>query len=146
MRFLIINGPNLNLLGIREPKVYGKGTYKELCGMITAHGEKIGVDTDIFQSNHEGAIVDRIQEALGVYDGIVINPAAYTHYSIAICDALKAVMIPYVEVHISDISKREAFRQVSYVSEGAVKTVSGIGFEGYTEAMSILKKHITEVM
>lgn len=144
MKILVINGPNLNMLGIREPDIYGSGTYGELCRIVSEHAKEKGVECEIFQSNHEGAIVDKIQEAYGKFSGIVINPAAYTHYSIAVADALKAVALPYVEVHISDISKREDFRKISFVSDAAIETVSGLGFEGYTVAMDILIAH-TEV-
>ena len=138
MKILVINGPNLNMLGIREPDVYGKSSYADLCDMIRAHGNLRGVDIEIYQSNSEGDIVTRIQEAYGVFDGIVINPAAYTHTSVAILDALKAVGIRAVEVHISDVSKREAFRQVSYVREYCERTIAGHGFAGYTEAIDYL--------
>ena len=138
MRILIINGPNLNLLGVREPDIYGKSTYKDLCAMITEKCGNEGIDCEFFQSNHEGDIVDKIGESLGKIDGIVINPAAYTHTSIAIADALKAVAIPYVEVHISDVSKREDFRQISYIRKDALATVSGEGFDGYLKAIDIL--------
>lgn len=138
MKILIINGPNLNLLGVREPDIYGKSTYKDLCAMITEKCGNEGIDCEFFQSNHEGDIVDRIGESLGKIDGIVINPAAYTHTSIAIADALKAVAIPYVEVHISDVSKREDFRQISYIRKDALATVSGEGFDGYLKAIDIL--------
>lgn len=139
MKILVINGPNLNLLGIREPNIYGKGTYKELTEMIYAYAKKTGTDVEIIQSNHEGALVDAIGKAYfdGV-DGIVINPAAYTHTSVALLDALKAVSIPTVEVHISAVEKREAFRQISYVREVAIKTITGKGFDGYLEAMDVL--------
>ena len=122
MKILVINGPNLNMLGIREPDIYGKGTYESLLSMIKEHCEKKNIEVSFFQSNHEGAIVDEIQAAYGVFDGIVINPAAYTHTSVAILDALKAVGIPTVEVHISDINSREEFRKFSYVSLVAKKT------------------------
>lgn len=138
MKILVINGPNLNLLGLREPTIYGKKDYKALCKMIEKACE--GIDFEIFQSNHEGAIVDEIQAAYKKYDGIVINPAAYTHTSVAILDALAAVKIPTVEVHISDVSKREDFRQVSFVRYFAEKTVMGKGFLGYLEAMDYLKE------
>ena len=143
MKLLIINGPNLNLLGVREPDIYGKEDYAELIRRITTHGETLGAEVLLFQSNHEGAIVDRIQEALreGV-DGIVINPAAYTHTSIAIADALKAVSIPTVEVHISAVEKREAFRQISYVRKVALRTITGHGLNGYIEAMDFLADHL----
>ena len=138
MKILVINGPNLNLLGLREPDIYGKEDYKTLCGKIEDHAEKIGCELEIFQSNHEGDLVDVIQKAYGVFDGIVINPAAYTHTSVAILDALKAVGIPAVEVHISDVSKREDFRQISYVRAACVATIAGHGTDGYLEAMDIL--------
>ena len=142
MKLLIINGPNLNFLGIREPEIYGKGTYSALCSMIEEHAAATGIDVEIYQSNHEGALVDRIQEAFGNTDGIVINPAAYTHTSVALLDALKAVGIPFVEVHISKVEEREAFRQISYVRQAALATVTGKGFEGYLEAMDILREKI----
>lgn len=135
---LVINGPNINMLGIREPDIYGSETYEDLLQMIRETGEEIGVEIETFQSNHEGAIVDRIQEAYRNADGIVINPAGYTHTSVAIPDAIKAVGIPTVEVHISDIDSREAFRQHSFVSPVAVKTIKGKGFEGYVEAVRFL--------
>ena len=140
MKILVVNGPNLNMLGIREPSVYGNENYEDLCRLVKEHAENIGVETEIFQSNYEGAIVDKIQEAYGKFDGIVINPAAYTHTSVAILDALKAVSIPAVEVHISDVSKREAFRQISFVSYYCEKSIIGHGFKGYTEAMDYLKQ------
>lgn len=142
MKFLVINGPNINMLGIREPSIYGAQDFKALIAFIEKSGEEGGVALDCFQSNHEGAIVDKIQEALGVYDGIVINPAAYTHTSVAILDALKAVAIPTVEVHISDISKRDAFRQLSYVGQACIKTYKGLGFEGYRQAILYLKQYL----
>ena len=135
MRILVINGPNLNLLGSREPDIYGKQSFAALCAFIRAEAKKLGLRVRLFQSNHEGAIVDRIQKARGRYDGILINPAAYTHTSVAILDALKAVQIPTVEVHLSDISGRESFRQFSYVSQYAQKTICGKGFEGYAEGL-----------
>ena len=138
MNILVINGPNLNMLGIREPDVYGKATYEDLCVLIRNHAEKIGVDVEIFQSNHEGDLVDKIQSAYGKVNGIVINPAAYTHTSVALLDALKAVGIPAVEVHISDVTKREEFRQISYVRLYCDKTIAGRGFDGYLEAMDHL--------
>ena len=141
MKLLIINGPNLNMLGVREPEIYGRQSYEELVRLIQHHAAEIGVEAAVFQSNHEGAIVDCIQQAYfdGV-DGIVINPAAYTHTSVAILDALKAVSIPTVEVHISAVDQREDFRQVSYVRRAAVATISGKGFAGYLEAMDLLKE------
>ncbi len=138
MKLLVINGPNINMLGIREPGIYGKDTYKDLLDKIQKHCDKKNVEVKFFQSNHEGALVDEIQNAYGKYDGIVINPAAYTHTSVAILDAVKAVGIPTVEIHISDVSKREDFRQVSYVRQACVKTICGHGFDGYTEAVDFL--------
>ena len=144
MKLLIINGPNLNLLGVREPDIYGKQDYRTLLGFIAQSANELGIEADCFQSNHEGDIVDKIQQALGTYDGIVINPAAYTHTSVAILDALKAVALPAVEVHLSDISQRESFRQVSYAGMACIKTVKGLGFEGYREAMRFLKSYINK--
>ncbi len=141
MKILVINGPNINMLGIREPDVYGKNTYADLCEFITRSAAELGVEVELFQSNHEGDIVDRIQAAYGNIDGIVINPAAYTHTSVAILDALKAVSIPAVEVHISDVAAREDFRQISYAGMACVKTYKGLGFEGYREAMKFLAEH-----
>ena len=138
MRILVINGPNLNMLGIREPDIYGKNTYAELVALIKDHCEKKNVFCEIYQSNHEGDIVTKIQEAYGKFDGIVINPAAYTHTSVAILDALKAVGIRTVEVHISDVSAREDFRKISYVGLYAEKTVKGLGFAGYLCAIDHL--------
>ena len=142
MKLLVINGPNLNLLGLREPDIYGKGTLADLEDFLRRVGETEGVELAFFQSNHEGAIVDAIQAAYGVYDGIIINPAAYTHTSIAILDALKAVAIPAVEVHISDVDSREPFRQVSYISYGCIRTIKGMGLEGYVEAIRTLERHV----
>ncbi|MBO4423857.1 MAG: type II 3-dehydroquinate dehydratase [Clostridia bacterium] len=138
MRILVVNGPNLNMLGIREPDIYGKNTYAELEKLIKDHCAKRNADVTVFQSNHEGEIVDVIQSAYGAYDGIVINPAAYTHTSVAILDALKAVGIRTVEVHISDVNSREPFRRISYVGLYAEKTVSGLGFDGYLCAIDHL--------
>ena len=139
MKILVINGPNLNMLGIREPEIYGKGTYKELVSMIKSHCKSKNIKVGFFQSNHEGAIVDAIQSAyFDKIDGIVINPAAYTHTSIAILDALKTVGIPTVEVHISDINNREEFRSHSYISAACKKTICGKGFAGYLEAIDCL--------
>ena len=135
MKLLVINGPNLNFLGIREPGIYGKNTFADLCALIEDTARKLDVEVEQFQSNHEGAIVDKIQEAYGKADGIVINPAAYTHTSVAILDALKAVSIPAVEVHISDVDSREAFRQISYAGLACCKTIKGHGLEGYREAI-----------
>ena len=134
-KILVINGPNINMLGLREPAIYGNRDYKALIAFINESASDLGLQVECFQSNHEGAIVDCIQQAYGVFDGIVINPAAYTHTSIAILDALKAVAIPAVEVHLSDVSVREEFRRHSYVSLYAVKTIVGKGFEGYREAL-----------
>ena len=139
MKVLVINGPNLNMLGIREPAIYGSQNYAALCVLIESAGRELGFEAyDHFQSNHEGAIVDAIQQALGVYDGIVMNPAAYTHTSVAILDALKAVSLPCVEVHISDVASREDFRQVSFVRQACFATVAGEGIEGYRHALSLL--------
>ena len=138
MKLLVINGPNLNMLGIREPDIYGRQDYKALTRLIQETGARLGVETEVFQSNHEGAIVDRIQAACGREDAIVINPAAYTHTSVAILDALKAVALPAVEVHLSDVKSREAFRQISYAGMACEKTVMGKGFQGYVEAMEYL--------
>ena len=142
MKILVLNGPNLNMLGIREPEIYGRRDYKALEDFIAEAASDLGVGADCFQSNHEGALVDKIQQALGVYDGIVINPAAYTHTSIAILDALKAVALPAVEVHLSDINGREAFRRVSYAGMACVKTFMGLGFEGYRQALAFLKEYL----
>ena len=135
MKILVINGPNLNMLGIREPQIYGKQSFEALEKFIKDSASELSLSVSLFQSNHEGEIVDIIQSAYGVYDGIVINPAAYTHTSVAILDALKAVGIPTVEVHLSDINEREEFRRFSYVSLVAKKTICGLGFEGYRKAL-----------
>ena len=135
MKILVINGPNINMLGIREPAIYGKNTYTDLLALLERTAEEEGVQVDQFQSNHEGDLVDKIQEAYGKYDGIVINPAAYTHTSVAILDALKAVGIPAVEVHISDVDSRESFRQISYAGLACCKTIKGHGLEGYRQAI-----------
>lgn len=140
MKLLIINGPNINMLGIREPEVYGNKTYQALLDLIETFAKDKGISVTCFQSNHEGAIVDKIQDAYGKFDGIVINPAAYTHTSVAILDALKAVSIPAVEVHISDVDSREAFRQISYAGLACEKTIKGQGFDGYCQAMAYLKE------
>ncbi len=142
MKILVINGPNLNMLGIREPDVYGKSTYKDLCDFIMEAAENLGAECEIFQSNHEGDIVDKIQEAYKKVSGIVINPAAYTHTSVAILDALKAVALPAVEVHISDVSAREDFRSISFAGRACIKTYAGLGFEGYKKAIEYLKGYI----
>ena len=138
MKLLVINGPNINMLGRREPEIYGTATYDDLVNIIKNHAAKRGVEVGFFQSNHEGALVDIIQEAFGEYDGIVINPAAYTHTSVALLDAVKAVGIPTVEVHISDPDKREEFRHISYIRLACIATVKGKGLDGYLEAMDIL--------
>ena len=143
MKILVLNGPNLNLLGLREPDIYGSGTYAALEALIRTAAAEAGAEVEIFQSNHEGVLVDKIQQAYGVFDGIVINPAAYTHTSIAILDALKAVAIPAVEVHISDVSKREDFRQISYAGMACCKTYMGLGFEGYRQAILYLKEQLS---
>ena len=140
MKILVLNGPNINMLGIREPGIYGKSTFADLLALLEKTAQAENIQIDQYQSNHEGCLVDKIQEALGVYDGIVINPAAYTHTSIAILDALKAVAIPTVEVHISDVSTREDFRQVSYARLACCKTIMGHGLEGYREAVLYLKE------
>lgn len=139
MKFYIINGPNLNMLGVREPDVYGVQTYAQLVAYVADIGRRENIDIACMQSNHEGVLVDTIQSAYGAADGIVINPAAYTHTSIAILDALKAVALPAVEVHLSEVSKREAFRQISYAGLACEKTISGLGFQGYEEAILWLK-------
>ena len=138
MKIYIINGPNLNMLGIREPDIYGKNTYDDLCALITDYANIKGVEVKIFQSNHEGALVDEIQSAYKNFDGIVINPAAYTHTSVAILDAVKSVGIPTVEVHISAVETREDFRQISYVRKACIKTITGLGFDGYLRAIDTL--------
>ena len=138
MNILVINGPSLNMLGIREPELYGRETYDDLLEKIRRHAEETGVDVSFFQSNHEGALVDAIQAAWRVQDGIVLNPGAYTHTSVALLDALKAVGIPTVEVHITDVDEREPFRKISYVRAACVKTISGHGTDGYLEAMDYL--------
>lgn len=143
-KILVINGPNLNMLGIREPGIYGAENYETLCGKIRDWASLNGIETEIYQSNHEGDLVDKIQAAYGNTDGIVINPAAYTHTSVALLDAVKAVSIPTVEVHISDVSSREAFRQVSYVREACIATISGHGLNGYIEAMELLVNVLKE--
>ena len=138
MNILVINGPNLNMLGIREPEIYGKATYADLCRLIEEHAAQLGIDVTLYQSNHEGDLVDAIQQAYGKADGIVINPGAYTHTSIAILDALKAVALPAVEVHISDPDTRDEFRKISYVRAACAKTIKGHALNGYLEAMDYL--------
>ena len=140
MKILVLNGPNINMLGIREPGIYGRETFADLLALLERTAREENVEIKQYQSNHEGCLVDKIQEAYGVVDGIVINPAAYTHTSIAILDALKAVNIPAVEVHISDVKSREAFRQVSYAGMACCKTIMGKGIEGYREAILHLKE------
>ena len=139
MKILVINGPNLNMLGIREPQIYGSKTYTDLVNMIASHCEANGIDVEFYQSNHEGDLVDKIQQAYGNADGIVINPGAYTHTSIALLDAVKSVGIPTVEVHISDPDLREDFRKVSYIRLACIATVKSKGFDGYIEAIDLLK-------
>lgn len=138
VKILVINGPNLNLLGVREPEIYGNRTLKDLENLITAHADKKDVSVSFFQTNHEGKMVDAIQSAMNVYDGIIINPAAYTHTSVAILDAVKSTGIKTVEVHISDPDTREDFRKISYIRLACIATVKGKGFDGYLEAMDIL--------
>ena len=142
MKFLVINGPNLNLLGRREPEIYGNKSYAALCEHVQAAAKELGVEVEIMQTNHEGVIVDAIQDALDRYDGIVINPAAYTHTSVAIADAIAAVEIPTAEVHLSDVDSREAFRRISYVTPVCVVRVTGLGFDGYSEAIAQLAAYI----
>ncbi len=138
MKILVINGPNLNLLGLREPAIYGRRTYRDLVEMIRAEAERLGIETAFVQSNHEGALVDAIQSAYQTADGIVINPGAYTHTSIALLDALKAVDVPAVEVHISDPDAREEFRRISYIRAACIASIKGRGLEGYLEALRLL--------
>jgi 3-dehydroquinate dehydratase-2 len=140
MKILVINGPNLNMLGIREPDIYGRRDYKALCDYINESAASLGIEAELFQSNHEGAIVDKIQSAYGAFDGIIINPAAYTHTSVAILDALKAVGLPAVEVHLSDVSKREDFRQISYAGMACEAHFIGLGFDGYKKALEWFAK------
>ena len=144
MKILVINGPNINLLGLREPDIYGTKNYAALEKLIDKTCRDEGIEYEMFQSNHEGAIVDKIQQAYGVFDGIVINPAAYTHTSLTILDALKAVAIPAVEVHISDVSQRESFRQVSYAGMACIATYMGMGFDGYVAAIKRLKDYLSK--
>ena len=138
MKILVLNGPNINMLGIREPGIYGKQTFADLLDLISRTAKETGIKVDQYQSNHEGDLVDKIQAAYGNYDGIVINPAAYTHTSVAILDALKSVSIPAVEVHISDVDAREAFRQISYAGMYCEKTIKGQGLDGYRQAITYL--------
>ena len=142
MKILVLNGPNINMLGIREPGVYGSQSYSVLLRLLDLWAGELGIELTHYQSNHEGCLVDKIQEAYGKFDGIVINPADYTHTSIAILDALKAVAIPAVEVHISDVKSREDFRQISYAGMACVKTIMGQGLDGYRQAMVFLKDYL----
>lgn len=142
MKILVLNGPNINMLGIREPGIYGEKTFDDLLNLLNNTANELGIQIEQYQSNHEGALVDKIQQAYGCVDGIVINPAAYTHTSVAILDALKSVSIPTVEVHISDVDSREAFRQVSYISLACEKTIKGQGLDGYRQAIVYLKEKI----
>ena len=141
MKILVLNGPNINMLGIREPGIYGKQTFADLLALLEQWGAELDVEVEQYQSNHEGALVDKIQAAYGNTDGIVINPAAYTHTSVAILDALKSVAIPAVEVHISDVASREDFRQISYAGLACAKTIKGQGLDGYRQAMAYLKEN-----
>ena len=143
MRILVLNGPNLNMLGIREPGIYGTNSFSDLLNLLEKTAWEEHIEIEQYQSNHEGCLVDRIQEAYGRVDGIVINPAAYTHTSVAILDALKAVSIPTVEVHISDVDSREAFRQISYAGLACIKTIKGQGLDGYRQAILFLKEYLT---
>lgn len=140
MKILVINGPNLNMLGIREPQIYGSQTYADLCEMIKKHCDSLKVSVEFYQSNHEGALVDKIQQSYGNVDGIIINPGAYTHTSVALLDAVKSVGIPTVEVHISDPDTREEFRKISYIRLACIKTIKGLGFKGYLDAVDFLVK------
>lgn len=143
MKALVINGPNLNMLGVREPDIYGRQTYDDLVAICKKAATELGYEeVEVFQSNHEGAIIDKIQEGLGIFDGIVINPAAYTHTSVGILDALKAVALPAVEVHISAVEEREDFRQVSYARAACFATITGEGLDGYAHALRLLKDHL----
>ena len=140
MKILVMNGPNLNMLGIREPAIYGSASYSDLCEMIKNHCDENNIEVGFYQSNHEGCLVDEIQAAYGIYDGIVINPGAYTHTSVALLDAVKSVGIPTVEVHISDPDTREEFRKTSYIRLACVNTIKGHGFDGYIQAIDFLNK------
>ena len=144
MKLLVLNGPNLNMLGIREPNIYGKESYPQLVNLVEDTCRQLGVEVEVYQSNHEGDLVDKIQAAYGAKDVIVINPAAYTHTSVAILDALKAVALPAVEVHLSDVSQRESFRQISYAGMACIKTYMGLGFEGYRQAILYLKDYLSK--
>lgn len=142
MKILIINGPNLNMLGIREPDIYGKTTYKDLCEMCLEKGKDMNVEVEMYQSNHEGDLVDKIQAAYKVFDGIIINPGAYTHTSVAILDAAKAVSVPMIEVHISNTDERDEFRKISYIRLACFKTIQGHGLNGYLEALEEMKDYL----
>ena len=144
MKILVLNGPNLNMLGIREPGIYGKNTFQDLLNLLEKTAREEQIEIEQYQSNHEGCLVDKIQDAFGQVDGIVINPAAYTHTSVAILDALKAVSIPAVEVHISDVDARESFRQFSYAGLACMKTIKGQGLDGYRQAIIFLKEYLTK--
>lgn len=144
MKILVINGPNINMLGIREPEVYGKENFASLCKTVEDYAAEKGIEVKLYQSNHEGCLVDEIQGSYGVFDGIVINPGAYTHTSIAILDAVKAVQLPTVEVHISDVSSREDFRQISFIRSACIGTITGQGIKGYTLAIDMLINHLKE--
>lgn len=146
MKFLVINGPNLNLLGVREPGLYGKADYAALVNLVEVTCHLEGIQVEVMQSNHEGEIIDAIQNALGQADGIIINPAGYTHTSIAILDALKAVNLPAVEVHLTDIAAREDFRRISYPGMACIRTIKGLGLEGYREAILYLKQHLEQLL
>ncbi len=146
MKILVINGPNLNMLGIREPGIYGKNTFADLLALVEETAKELGIEVEQYQSNHEGDLVDKIQWAYGKVDGIVINPGAYTHTSVAILDALKAVAIPSVEVHISDVDAREPFRQISYAGLACIKTIKGHGLEGYREAIVYLDQLLNHIL
>jgi len=146
MKILVINGPNINMLGIREPGIYGKNTFADLLRLLDDTAKELGIEIEQYQSNHEGCLVDKIQAAFGKVDGIVINPAAYTHTSVAILDALKAVSIPAVEVHISDVDSRESFRHISYAGLACCKTIKGHGLEGYREAIVYLDRLLNHVI
>ena len=146
MKFLVINGPNINMLGIREPDIYGKQDYDALLSLIDETAAKLGVSVEHFQSNHEGALIDAIQDAYGSVDGIVINPAGYTHTSVALLDALKSVGIPYIEVHISDVASREDFRQISNIRADALKTITGEGIDGYRMALEFLHEKLANAI
>lgn len=142
MKILVINGPNINMLGIREPGIYGADNYEKLCSSIKEYAAANNIDVEIYQSNHEGCLVDKIQEAYGKVDGIVINPGAYTHTSIAILDAVKSVSIPTVEVHISKVEEREDFRQISYIRKACINTITGLGIAGYIEGIKCIVNHL----